>query len=202
MSRNFLVSDLHLGHANIASPNTTNWKQGFRNFKSISHMDDVLISNINNMVGENDTLYYHGDFVFGGHTHIPDYRRRIACKNIHFILGNHDKHIPKYKDFFTSVQPYLETTLTTVEGKRLPFVMCHYAFRVWLGSHKGFYHTYGHSHSSLEHSPNGKSMDVGVDNAFKLFGEYRPFSLEEVVAILDKREVAYHDHHTSETNTR
>ncbi len=72
--------------------------------------------------------------------------------------------------------------------------------RVWLGSHKGYYHCYGHSHGSLESKPWGKSMDVGIDSAYRLFGEYRPFSLEEVVEILDKRKIEIVDHHNESTN--
>ena len=34
----------------------------------------------------------------------------------------------------------------------------------------------------------GKSMDIGVDNAYRLFGEYRPFSLDEIKKIMDDRE--------------
>jgi calcineurin-like phosphoesterase family protein len=202
MSRIWLTSDLHLGHSNIAGPNVSNWKNGYRNFDNTYQMDKVLIDNINKYVEEDDILYFHGDFVFGGHIKTPDYRNRIICKNIHFIKGNHDKHIDKYSYLFNSVSDYKDITLTDINDKKHPFIMCHYAFRVWLGSHKGFYHTYGHSHGSLESKPNGKSMDVGVDNAFKIFGEYRPFSLEEVVNILNKRDIAFNDHHSSESNAR
>lgn len=80
--------------------------------------------------------------------------------------------------------------------------MLHYSMRVWNGSHKGFIHLYGHSHSSLEHAPWGKSMDVGVDNAYRLFGEYRPFSLKEVVEMMSKREIEFIDHHDKNTNIR
>lgn len=192
----FLSSDWHLGHANIAGPATSKWEEGsHRGFSSIEEMDDTIIRNINHMVPEDGIIMFHGDFSFGGHHKVPDYRRRINCQNIHFIKGNHDQHIDKYKDFFTSIQNYWEGSLNG-----LPFVLLHYALRIWLGSHKGFYHTYGHSHSSLERVPYGKSMDVGIDNAFKLTGEYRPFSLDEVVKILDKREVKMVDNHGKNTN--
>lgn len=38
-------------------------------------------------------------------------------------------------------------------------------------------------------------MDVGIDNVYKLFGEYRPISLEEVVEIMDKEKISFEDHH-------
>jgi calcineurin-like phosphoesterase family protein len=149
-----------------------------------------------------DTLLFHGDFCFGGHYKTPNYRNRINCQDIHFIRGNHDKHIDKYKEHFSSIQDYMDKTLITTDRRKIPWIGMHYSMRVWLGSHNGFIHTYGHSHGSLEWSPNGKSMDVGIDNAYKLFGEYRPFALEEVVALMDARNIAFHDHHTAEKNAR
>jgi calcineurin-like phosphoesterase family protein len=199
----WLCSDLHLGHGNIASKNTSQWKSGYRPFDSIEHMDHVIIDNINRYIKQNDIIIFHGDFSFGGHTKIPDYRRRIICENFHFIRGNHDQHIDKYKDYFSSIQDYWEGTLN---GH--PWVAMHYAMRIWLGSHKGFCHTYGHSHSSLETNsrgettPWGKSMDVGIDNAYRLLGEYRPFSLDEVVDIFSLREAKIIDNHGSGTNVR
>ena len=101
------------------------------------------------------------------------------------------------KELFTSVQDVL-----TVTHDKHTFFMSHYSHRVWYGSHKGIIHLYGHSHSSLENQPWGKSMDVGVDNAKKLLGEYRPFSIEEVIDIMSKREVKFVDNHNSKTNIR
>ncbi len=193
----FLTSDWHLGHANIASPNTSNWKTGYRNFNDVPHMNDVIINTINDIVPPDGIIMFLGDFSFGGHQNIPDYRRRINCQTIHLVRGNHDQHIDKYKDFFSSITDKWEGSLNNQ-----PFVLCHYAMRVWLGSHKGFYHAYGHSHSSLEHCAHGRSMDVGIDNAYKLTEEYRPFTVEEVVRILQKRDPAIIDNHGKDTNVR
>lgn len=76
----------------------------------------------------------------------------------------------------------------------------HYAHRVWNGSHKGILHLYGHSHNSIPEY--GKSMDVGIDSAKFLLGEYRPFSLEEVIGRLSKKEIEFPDHHDINTNIR
>lgn len=193
----YLSSDWHLGHANIAGPNTSVWKEGYRNFDSLHEMNKTIIDNINKTVKQEDTILFHGDFSFGGHTNIPNFRRQIFCQNIHFIRGNHDQHIHKYKEFFSSVQDYWEGTINGI-----PWVAMHYALRVWMGSHKGFLHTYGHSHASLERYPYGKSMDVGIDNAYRLLGEYRPFKFEEVYNILSKREIQFADHHSKDSNVR
>jgi calcineurin-like phosphoesterase family protein len=198
----FITSDLHLGHANIAGPNTSQWKQGYRNFSSVQEMDYKIIENINEHVKQDDTLWMLGDFSFGGHTKIPDYRRRIYCKNIHIIRGNHDHHIAKYAEFFSSIQDTKYVWLYDSNGVKHPWVFCHYAMRIWEGSHKGYFHGYGHSHASLEHTEYGKSMDFGIDNAYRLLGEYRPFSVDEGVKILSKRPIEFPDHHSSETNVK
>jgi calcineurin-like phosphoesterase family protein len=94
------------------------------------------------------------------------------------------------KNIFSSVQHYKEINV----GKQ-KICMSHYAQRVWNKHHRGAIHLYGHSHSSLEQLPWGKSMDVGIDNAFKLYGEYVPFSLTDILDIMGKREIKIIDHH-------
>lgn len=190
-------SDWHLNHTNIAGEKVSNWKKGFRDFDSTYKMNEEIIKTINKYVKWDDELYFLGDLCFGGHKLTPKWRDRINCQTFHWIKGNHDNHAYKYKDSFTSVQDYLE-----LETENNHFVLFHYSMRVWLGSHKGYYHLYGHSHSSLEKLPNGKSIDVGIDNAKRLFGEYRPFSEDELIQILDKREIKFLDQHSSTTNVR
>jgi hypothetical protein len=38
-------------------------------------------------------------------------------------------------------------------------------------------------------------MDVGMDVAYKRLGEYRPFSLDEILEIMDKKQTVYLDRH-------
>lgn len=201
MGRIWLSSDWHLGHGNIAGPKISQWKDGgWRNFDSIKDMDDTIIDAVNKYVAEDDVLWFLGDMVFGGHVKTTDYRRRIACKNIHIIRGNHDHHIDKYEDLFSSIQDYAEITIRGNNGIKHQAILLHYALRVWKGSHKGYLHFYGHSHASLEHTPNGKSKDVGVDSAFLDFGEWRPYCEEELVDMMDERKINFPDHHSAHTN--
>lgn len=188
-------SDFHLGHANIAGPKTSKWAGGYRDFDSVEQMDRTIINTVNKYVKENDTLYFMGDFCFGGHHKTPGYAKAFICQNIHACIGNHDGNIERYSPFFSSIRD----TQRTSEGKYNIF-MSHYAHRVWYGSHKGFIHLYGHSHGSIE--DHGKSMDVGIDVAYKMFGEYRPFSMDEIIEIMDKKEIAFVDDHGSETNVK
>lgn len=188
-------SDWHLGHTNIAGPKVSNWKEGYRDFESVHEMNKTITKTINKYVKPDDTLYFLGDFCFGGHQNTPMYRSMIDCQEIHACKGNHDGHIYKYKELFSSIRD----VMTLEVGKRILF-LSHYSHRIWLGSHKGVIHLYGHSHDSIPDY--GKSMDVGVDVAYRLFGEYRPFSLEEILAIMDKKELSLPDHYTTKTNMK
>ena len=63
---------------------------------------------------------------------------------------------------------------------------------------------YGHSHSNAEVwldsvMPGRRSMDVGVDNAAKILGEYKPFSFEEISNIMSKKNGFHFDHHGMHT---
>lgn len=186
----WFTSDWHLNHANIAGPNISKWPKGYRDFSSVKEMNETIITNVNKLVKHDDTLFFLGDLCFKDHSLTPMWRDRIACREFHFIKGNHDAHIKLYKDKFSSVQDYWEGQL----GAHY-FVLCHYAFRVWHKNSKGAIHCYGHSHSNLEGTPYGKSIDVGVDNARRLLGEYRPFSITEITDIMKMRDTLAVDHH-------
>ena len=149
-------------------------------------MTDHIIDQINKHVGHDDIMINLGDFVFKNHTFIPQLRDRIVCRNLHHIIGNHDTKIEKYNDKFSSLSDMMELNY---HGHI--FLLCHYAMRVWHHMHKGHFHLYGHSHDAIDRHPNkawGRSMDVGIDSAYRLLGEYRPFHIDEIIQILSKRE--------------
>ena len=125
--------------------------------------------NINKNVGINDTLYHLGDFAFRSVKDITEYRERINCKNVHLLLGNHDKLKLHEKRLFMTVSGYKE-----LRYAKQTIVMCHYAMRVWNKSHHGSIMLYGHSHGSLPSQ--GKSFDVGVD-----CWDFAPISLDFVL---------------------
>lgn len=56
-------------------------------------MNEAIIKSINDTVKEDDTLYHLGDWSFGGYHNIWNFRKRIICKDIRFVFGNHDHHI-------------------------------------------------------------------------------------------------------------
>lgn len=188
----FFTSDTHYGHTNICRA-TTRWTDAdsvTRDFKSLDHMNDTIVNNINEVVGENDILIHLGDFSFGGFDNISEFRNRIICKNIHLVLGNHDHHIERNKDniqrLFTSVNHYINLDLRRPspfkkgEMDKFKFVLMHFPIASWDGMNDGVMHLHGHVHLPKHlRIGNGRSLDVGVDG-----NDMKPLVLGEVRGLL------------------
>jgi calcineurin-like phosphoesterase family protein len=183
-------SDWHLGHKNISGAPKSNWTSGYRNFNSVEEMDKTIVDTMNEYMDWGDILYYLGDLCMESGKRVAEYRSRILVESFHFVKGNHDKWTKgiNYHPSFSSMQ---DVCKFSHEGQT--FFLSHYGHRVWPHSHKGCIHLYGHSHSNLP--AYGKSMDVGVDNAYVMYKEWRPFSYLEIVDIMSKREMELPDHH-------
>lgn len=191
MSRIFFSSDWHISHTNIAGPKISKWKSGYRDFNSIHDMNKCIINTINKYVKYDDIIYFLGDFCFGGHQKTPDYRAQINCQTIHLLRGNHDNHIDLYKDSFTSINDVL-----TVKHGQHTFFMSHYPHLSWHHASKGVIMLHGHEHGKLDHlNTKVRRLDVGIDTTFKLLKEYRPFSIEEVISIVENKAPLMLGHH-------
>jgi calcineurin-like phosphoesterase family protein len=172
----FFTSDTHYNHSNICRA-TTKWTDAdsvTRDFKSLDLMNDTIVNNINERVGENDILIHLGDWSFGGFEMIEEFRSRIVCKNIHLILGNHDHHIDRNKNgvqkLFTSVNHYANLDIRYPDKinkgivHRLNFVAMHYPIASWDGMNDNTIHIHGHVHLPKHlRIAEGKAIDVGMD---------------------------------------
>ena len=97
----YFSSDFHGYHANICQ-GTSSWddkNDSCRDFDTIEEMNNAIITSINSVVGEDDTLYHLGDWALGGWENIWHLRKQIKCKNIIQICGDHDLHIIKDRFF-------------------------------------------------------------------------------------------------------
>ena len=153
-------------------------------------MDELLIDIWNKFVKPNDLVYHLGDFTLSGRDNTKRLFLRLNGR-IH-ILGNpwhHDKQwLNNGLEYFSSdgaiiIEPPV-LVLENIEQfnrRGIPAILCHYAFARWDRRHYGSYHFFGHSHS--KYNPGGRSLDVGVDSAYILLGEYRPFTLQEAIVI-------------------
>ena len=193
----FFTSDTHYNHSNICS-STTSWvgaENLTRKFNSLNHMNDSLVNNINEVVGEDDVLIHLGDWSFGGFEMIGEFRNRIICKNIHLTYGNHDHHIRKNKedirDIFSSTHDYLflDVRRPSILGKgvmhKYSFVCMHYPIASWDSMNDGTIHLHGHVHLPTNlRLGDGKSLDVGVDG-----NNLCPLSLDEILTIVKNQPI-------------
>jgi calcineurin-like phosphoesterase family protein len=165
----FFSADLHLNHDAIR-------RYCGRPFSSVEEMDEAIITNWNNKVGDKDLVYLLGDFCFlSKREDILKIRNRLKG-NIVLMEGNHDRNIGSPGNFgFASKHKMLELK---IEGQYI--TLCHYSLRVWPRSHYDSWSLFGHSHGCLESI--GKSMDVGVD-----CNNFTPVSFEEVKAIMEQK---------------
>jgi calcineurin-like phosphoesterase family protein len=179
----WFTADLHLGCEKLVEYTRTQ-------FANVDEHDESIIFALNRFVYKSDTLVIAGDFC---KEKPGKYRHLIHCKNIHFLLGNHDSEAKVRRVFGGNVW-----TGRTYKIKGEPtrkIYACHHPSAFWPDSHNGAYHVYGHIHHKPELEamldrglPGRRSMDVGVDHAYELYGEYRPFSQWNVLNHLRFRE--------------
>jgi len=184
----WFVSDYHLGHSRVLSLCN-------RPFKNINEHDNVLITNHNSLVTDNDTVIDLGDVGFRCRPeYLADCLSRMNGKRI-VILGNHDKPLRQaYKkglldrlierkkieivggETIVNDKSLAINKMFTIDGQD---IFCsHYAVRSWPNAYRGAFHLYGHSHNNLPGTH--KSMDVGVDTH-----NYFPWSFDEIKAKFD-----------------
>lgn len=209
MQKTWFTADTHFGHRKIAfyakrkfclsdaEIETLDFIWKSKNFhsdwlpswSSVSKMDDYLIKKINQHVEKDDILWHLGDFCSVKGNKVENiakkYRERINCKNIFLILGNHDHS--EIKKVFNDCYSYYDLKIENIQ-----IILSHYAHAFWNKSHNKSWMLYGHAHGTAEewldkHMPGRLSMDVGVDNIFKILGEYRPISFNEINEIFSNR---------------
>lgn len=202
MKNIWFTSDTHFGHNNIAGPKISRWNSGYRDFETLHQMNIALIDGINKYVKKDDILYHLGDWSFGGVHNIKYFRNSIVCKNIHLIKGNHDQHIVdkviKFHDtnfnpidLFSSIQDVLE-----IKHGKNRFFLSHYPHLSWHHASRGVIMLHGHEHGSFNKlNENTLRMDVGIDSAKMILGDFRPFSIEEVIDLNNRKKIIPIYHH-------
>jgi len=211
----WFASDFHLSH-----------KQPFiwqaRGFASVESHAKAIIDDLNSVVGENDILFYLGDFSLNS---TPDetreFFRSIKCRNIYYIWGNHEANVQvifqeSIRVAFTGKVPLIPDQVYPWKWENVtflgnyariainnqPIVLSHFAFFIWDMMQHGAWNICGHSHGNcpniLPSNTEGKILDVGVDVAYKAFG--RPcISFEEVINIMQDKNLKVVDHHNQDT---
>ncbi len=104
----YVISDLHLGHANIIRYCSRPFPHD-----SSDEMDEMLIRNWNFTVQNGDPVYHLGDLCYGPMAKSPaDYLRRLNG-SVTLISGNHD----------TGIEP--SRRLESIDWNGIPFTLVH-----------------------------------------------------------------------------
>lgn len=186
-SQVFFTSDTHFGHSNII-------KYCQRPFNSAEHMDEVLISNWNEVVSPLDIVFHLGDFCFGSDKEWIKILQRLNGTK-YLILGNHDlKKIAnsnQIKDYFADINMQMRVV---VDKQKM--LLNHYPFLCFEGGYQNVWQLFGHVHSSKHSTGLDKERlvhlfptqyDVGVDN-----NNYRPVSFAQVSQIITEQQANAH----------
>lgn len=177
----YFTCDHHFGHTNIITYTS-------RPFKSEREMTNILIKEWNGVVSTNDTVYHLGDFTLG-----EDINYLVGNLNgyINFVIPtfHHDKRWYSKLSLQDVVRVQILDSLFALDTDEYIICMCHYPLARWDRMHYGAWHLHGHSHGRYQGK--GKILDVGVDNAYKLLGAYRPFSLDDIKKYMKDREIYY-----------
>ena len=162
MPNEWFTSDTHFNHKNII-------KYCNRPFSSVEEMNDTMISNWNQLVKPEDTIFHLGDFAFGRSESIKSILSSLNGRKI-LVLGNHDRSLQRMRDLGFDVvsRRYRRCYI----GRSL--IMCH---KVQHAS-KCEFALVGHVHDAWKFRTvnNIKAMNVGVDVC-----NFYPVNLDEIL---------------------
>lgn len=85
----FFTSDTHFGHARIIELSN-------RPFKDVTHMNETIVKNWNDVVSPDDTVFHLGDVALGPIRESLEYIRRLNGRKI-MVIGNHDRNFSEAK---------------------------------------------------------------------------------------------------------
>jgi calcineurin-like phosphoesterase family protein len=158
----FLISDLHLDHANII-----NYCSRPFVYPDVGEMNEVLVNNWNSTV-KNNSVYFLGDLSFGRGSRRADYWLERLSGQISFIRGNHEtaRNSKEYE---------------ILEYKGWKFLLVHNPNNLpieWSG-----WVIHGHKHNNeLKDYPfiNGKNKTINVSAELI---NYKPVSLDHLLKL-------------------
>ncbi len=164
----FLISDLHLGHANIIRYCSRPFL-----FSDVAEMDRVLIDNWNNVISPRSRVFYLGDLRYGRHAQgLEKYRKQLGGE-ITFIRGNHDNNE-------LGAIPSL-----ILDYKGLHFLLVHNPADIPPGFTGWTVH--GHHHNNdLHHFPFINFVDRRINVSAEVVG-YVPVGLDEICTLIQSR---------------
>lgn len=164
----FFISDTHFSHKNII---------GFcsRPFNSIIEHDEVLISNWNDVITEDDIIIHTGDFSLKiGQEKIHTIINRLNGI-IYFIPGNHDK-ISNLEGTKVNIMPVRQEFLY----HKTVIVCDHFPLETWWKRDRGSVHIHGHVHNDASGTKKLNRFNVSVEVI-----NYKPIKFSKLTGVIE-----------------
>lgn len=200
----YYISDLHFFHENL------NQSLDCRGFSSAEAMNEYIVDKWNRKVGKGDDVVLLGDVSAGSAEQTNEILRRLHG-NLFLIEGNHDhflRHRKFDKSLFRWIRPYEE-----LRDNKRKVILCHYPVFCYNGQYRvddegmpKSYMLYGHVHNSRDemlindfiwqtrstehkskYADKPEPIPCNMINCFCMFSDYTPLSLDEWIAVDQKR---------------
>lgn len=152
LHKKYVISDLHLGHANILK-----YSNGLRGGTTGEEHDKWIIDQWNSVVTKHDLVYVLGDVAMNR-------QALLLVKKLkgskHMCKGNHDiESLKAYQECFAQIYG--------IHNYRRVFWMTHAP--VHPGSLRGMFNLHGHTHQNkvmLGHEPDLRYINVCVESTY------------------------------------
>lgn len=190
----WFTSDQHFSHANILAFCNRPWVD-------IKQMNEAIINNWNEVIGEDDVVFMLGDFSWNKDPmEIKRIFDRLRGGHIFVLFGNHDTMGQFSKVKSKRVNFISDTAMIFISGiderkpsKEYEVMLSHFPLATWPHFQRGTVNLHGHIHSGPRSKCDidcpgfdlilkpGLTYDVGVDN-----NNYYPIEIREILTKLNK----------------
>lgn len=184
--KTYFTSDLHFHHRGICKFTDR------KDFTTQEQHDDWLANIWNSQVRNQDKIWHLGDFSFShDKEEVLAFVKQLKGQKF-FIKGNHDRsEMLDYLKENNAIQNWFDYKEIKIAG--IHTCLFHFPVASWCRQHYGAWHLHGHSHGEFQGQ--GKILDVGIDSAYKLLGEHRFFTEQDIEQIMKSKEIQIDDNH-------
>ncbi len=151
MSKIWLISDTHFGHANILN---FKGEDGIpfrgKDFNTCTEMDEFMVHNWTQRIAPEDKVYHLGDVMFGDKDRFNALWARLPGQK-RLLLGNHDDG-----HFLAGINPvdgkkYFEKIMVWRYFGEYDMILTHVPMQLentYEGEHKAYWNVHGHIHNN------------------------------------------------------